>query len=62
VAPVQLNVTIPATAETPAFKETDNTSEAKEAVFANADGDVNVQTGVAGHVNPVNPTVILPAD
>jgi len=61
VAPVQLNVTIPATAVTPAFNVTVNVFDAKAAVFPNADGDVNVQTGVAGHVKPVNPTVILPA-
>jgi len=61
VAPVQLNVKRPAGAVTPAFNVTVNVFDAKAAVFNNADGDVNVQTGVAGHVNPVNPTVILPA-
>jgi len=61
VAPVQENVTAPAAAVTPAPNVTVNVFAAKAAVFDNADGDVNVQTGVAGHVNPVNPTVILPA-
>jgi len=61
VAPVQLNFNKPAVAKTPAFNVTVNVFDAYTAEFANADGDVNVQTGVAGHVNPVNPTVILPA-
>jgi len=61
VAPVQLNVTTPAVAVTPAPSVTVNVFAAKAAVLVNADGDVNVQTGVAGHVNPVKPTVIIPA-
>jgi len=60
VAPVQLNVTTPAAAVTPAFNVTVNVLDAKAAEFPNADGDVNVQTGVAGHVKPDNTATILP--
>jgi hypothetical protein len=62
VAPVQENVIRPAAAETPFERRTVNTSEAYEAVLARTDGEVNVQTGVAGQTNPVKVTSTFPPD
>jgi len=61
VAPVQLNVIVPAAAVTPAFNVTVNVSPENKAEFDNAEGAVNVQTGEAGHVKPAKVVAILPA-